>query len=97
MGSPATDIPTISVSLTGPATLTKATGADHTYAFKDLPPGAYTVTAVLPAGYTTTRAKNAAAVTVAAKGCAEVDFLVRHDATSPAPSPTAIPQPQPAR
>jgi hypothetical protein len=79
-----TGIPTISVTLTGPTTLTTSTAADHTYAFKDLPPGAYTVTAVLPAGYTTTREKNTAAVTVAAKGCAEVDFAIRHDTQQPA-------------
>ena len=78
-----TGIPTISVTLTGPTALTASTAADHTYAFKDLPPGAYAVTAVLPAGYTTTREKNTAAVTVAAKGCAEVDFAIRHDTQHP--------------
>jgi len=75
----ATNIPTISVTLAGPTTLTASSSADHTYAFHNLPPGAYTVAAVLPAGYTTTLDKNTATVTVAAKGCAEVDFPIRHD------------------
>ena len=79
MGPGVTDTPTISVTLTGPTTLTATPAADHTYAFKDLPPGAYTVRAVLPAGYTTARDKNTAAVAVAAKGCAEVDFPIRYD------------------
>jgi hypothetical protein len=80
MGLGGTDIPTISVSLTGPTTLNVSTAADHTYAFKDLPPGTYTVTAVLPADYTTMVGKNTATVTVAAKGCAEVDFSLSHGA-----------------
>jgi hypothetical protein len=77
------DIPTISVSLTGPTTLSASTAADHTYAFKDLPPGAYTVTAVLPAGYSMFF-RNPTTVTVAAKGCAEVDFSLHHDTQQPA-------------
>jgi hypothetical protein len=79
MGYGAANIPTISVSLTGPAALTTSSGADHTYAFKDLPPGTYTLTAAVPAGYTTMLDKNTAAVTVVAKGCAEVDFPIRND------------------
>ena len=43
-----------------------------------MPPGTYTVRAVLPAGYTTS-GKNTSTVTVAAKGCAEIDFPIRHD------------------
>ena len=79
MGYAATDIPPVSLTITGPTTRTASTATDHSYAFKDLPPGAYTVTAVPPIGYTTTLVKNTAAVTVAAKGCAEIDFPIRHD------------------
>jgi hypothetical protein len=75
----ATDIPLISVTASGAATTrTVATAGDHTYTFKDLPPGDYTVTAVLPAGYTALD-KDTASVTVTPKGCAEVDWAIRHD------------------
>lgn len=80
MGHGITDIPPISITVAGSAiTRTASSAADHTYSFKDLPPGAYTVTAVLPVGYTTTLDKNSTAVTVAAKSCAEIDFPIRHD------------------
>jgi len=79
MGPGGTDVPPITVTLTGPTTLSATPAADRTYAFKDLPPGTYTVRAVLPVGYTTTLDQNSTAVTVAAKGCAEVDFAIRHN------------------
>jgi len=108
LGPGITDTPTISVTLTGPTALTASPSADHTYTFKDLPPGAYTVTTILPAGYTTARDKNTAAVTVAAKGCAEVDFPIRYDthirglvtdaAGNPAPNvPIGLLKPAPAQ
>jgi hypothetical protein len=79
MGYGVTDIPVISVTLTGAATTrTASSDASHNYSFKDLPPGAYTVTAVPPAGYTTLD-KPTASVSVAAKSCAEVDWAIRHD------------------
>jgi hypothetical protein len=73
-----TDIPAISVKLAGPVDRIASTGEDHTYTFNDLPPGSYTVTAVLPTGYTTL-AGDAINLTVGAKSCAEVDWSVGHD------------------
>jgi len=78
MGYGITDIPSISVRLSGDENLTASSGEDHTYAFKDLPPGTYTLTAVLPAGYIPSD-KETSAVTVGAKGCAEVDWSLRSD------------------
>jgi hypothetical protein len=79
MGYGTTDIPPVSVTLAGPATTRTVSSADdNTYSFKYLPPGAYTVSAVLPAGYTTLD-KDTATVTVVAKSCAEVDWPIRHD------------------
>jgi hypothetical protein len=78
MGYGATDIPPITVQLSGGKSLTASTGDAHSYAFKDLPPGTYTLTAVLPSGYTP-YANDTITVTVAAKGCAEVDWGIRHD------------------
>jgi len=79
MGYGVTDIPAISINLSGEKSLSATTDAAHSYSFDDLPPGSYALTAVVPAGYTTTLAKNTTMVTVAAKGCAEVDWAVRHD------------------
>jgi hypothetical protein len=73
-----TDIPSISIKLSGEKSLSTSSGQDHSYAFNELPPGTYTLTAVLPAGYTLF-AKDTAAVTVHAKGCAEIDWAVAHD------------------
>lgn len=78
MGYGVTDIPPIYVNLSGEKSLTASSGEDHSYAFKSLPAGTYTLTAVLPAGYTTL-AKDTATVTVAAKGCADVDWDIRPD------------------
>lgn len=78
MGYGTTDIPLINVKLSGEKSLTATTGDDHNFAFNDLLPGTYTVTAILPPGYTT-YAKDATTVTVAAKGCVEVDWDIRHD------------------
>lgn len=78
MGYGVTDIPPITVKLAGEKNLTASTGDDHSYTFKDLPPGSYTLTAVVPVGYTTL-AKDTVIVTVAATGCAEVDWGIRHD------------------
>jgi hypothetical protein len=75
MGYGATDIPSIKITLSGKGSFTTYSAQDHSYSFKDLPPGTYTLTAVLPPGYVTLE-KNAAAVTVSAKGCAEVDWLI---------------------
>jgi outer membrane receptor protein involved in Fe transport len=41
-------LPGATVSLSGPATRTAVTGADGSYAFENLPPGAYRVTAQMP-------------------------------------------------
>lgn len=78
MGYGVTDIPPITINLSGEKSLTATTDAAHSYAFNGLPPGSYTLTAAVPAGYTTL-AKNTMTVTVAAKGCAEVDWAIRHD------------------
>src|ERR1700733_459424 len=78
MGYGVTDIPPISIKLSGEKSLTASTAEDHSYAFKDLPPGAYTVAAVLPVGYTTL-ASGTTTFSVQAKGCAEVDWAIRHD------------------
>lgn len=72
------DIPAISVKLSGAKSGTTSTGDNHGYAFEDLPPGAYTLTAVLPAGYVP-YTKDTTTVTVAARGCAEIDWDIRHD------------------
>jgi hypothetical protein len=78
MGYGVPDIPAITVNLSDGKSITTSPGYDHRYTFNDLPPGTYTLTAVLPAGYTTS-GKNTATVTVAAKGCAEVDWGIQHD------------------
>jgi hypothetical protein len=78
MGYGVTNIPLISIKLSGEKSLTASTAEDHSYAFKDLPPGAYTVAAVLPVGYTTL-ASGTTTFSVQAKGCAEVDWAIRHD------------------
>jgi protocatechuate 3,4-dioxygenase beta subunit len=78
MGYGIKDIPPVTVKTSGEKTLTASTGDDHSYAFENLPPGTYTLTAVLPAGYTT-HAAGAVTVTVEAKGCTEVDWGIRHD------------------
>jgi hypothetical protein len=73
-----TDIPPISVKLTGGKSLTALSAEDHSYVFKDLQPGTYTLTAVVPSGYTTL-GRDTSTVTVVAKGCAEIDWAIRHD------------------
>ena len=78
MGYGVTEIPPTSIKLSGEKSLTTTSAQDHSYAFIDLPPGTYTLTAVLPPGYTPL-AKDTATVTVAAKSCAEIDWAIRYD------------------
>jgi hypothetical protein len=78
MGYGVTDIPPVTINLSGEKSLIATTGEDHSYAFRDLPPGAYTLTAIVPAGYIA-YGRDTTTVMVAAKGCAEVDWGIRHD------------------
>jgi hypothetical protein len=78
MGYGATDIPSVRITLSGQENLATYSAEDHSYKFTDLPPGRYTLTAILPAGYVTLQS-DTVAVTVAAKGCAEVDWAIRLD------------------
>lgn len=78
MGYGATDIPSIRIALAGQENLETYSAEDHSYAFTDLPPGRYTLTAILPAGYAALQS-DTVTVTVTAKGCAEVDWAIRLD------------------
>ncbi|HXN64753.1 MAG TPA: carboxypeptidase regulatory-like domain-containing protein [Candidatus Acidoferrales bacterium] len=73
-----TEIPSIKVTLAGSESRTTFSGEDHSYSFNGLPPGTYTLTAILPAGYVNLE-KDSVGVTLAAKGCVEVDWAIRHD------------------
>ena len=70
-------VPNAAVNLAGRVSRSATVGADGSYAFRDLPPGSYTVTAALPAGLVTGKPST---VTLAPRSCAEVDWFVHHDA-----------------
>lgn len=79
----------ITITMAGERTFTVSTTINQSYTFKDLPPGAYTLTAIAPDGLTamawdskgTTVSveKDTVTRTVAAKGCSEIDWYVRYD------------------
>jgi uncharacterized repeat protein (TIGR01451 family) len=46
-----TPIPGVTITLTGPVTVTTTTGPDGTWSFPNLPPGSYTVTETQPPGF----------------------------------------------
>jgi hypothetical protein len=78
MGYGAADIPSVRITLSGQENLETYTAEDHSYTFTDLPPGRYTLTAILPPGYVSLES-DTVSVTVGAKGCAEVDWAIRLD------------------
>lgn len=89
MGSIAEDIPSITINLAGDKSFMASTTTNQSYTFKDLPPGTYTLTAVIPDGFTAlawdsqstvgSLEKNPITRTVAAKGCSEIDWAIEYD------------------